>query len=76
MQTCSCQGRIQDSENGGHNFVTCTGEHGNCVQRLQSAWHAKHAKSKPSEIEFEPEGIFKGLLSLLLHDSTLHNNCD
>ena len=72
------QGRIQDLEKGGHNYVG----HGNCVRSTQSGMGSmpnlrgskgmppqEILKIKPSEIE--SEGIFNRLLSLLLQDSTL-----
>ena len=67
---------------GGYNYIM----HGNCGQSTQSGMQSmpnlgglgacpppeNFGKIKPSEIE--SEGIFNGLLSLLLQDSTLHSN--
>ena len=63
----------------------CYYEHGNCVQSTQSGMQSMPnlgGSGGPPEnfeklnppAEIESEGIFNGLLSILLQDCTLHNN--
>ena len=78
------QGQIQDSQKGEGAQIQYN-EHDNCVLSTYSGMQSmpnlggfgvmppkKFRKIKPSEIE--SEGIFNGLLSLPLQDSTLQNN--
>ena len=81
------QGWIQDSEKGGYNFLTVSMVIV-CELSTQSGMHVKHTKSRgvwghappenfeklnPLRLNLKSEGIFNGLLSLLLQDSILHN---
>ena len=75
------QGRIQNSQKGGHKYV-CS-EHDNCVRSTRSGVQSmpnfggsegmppqKILKIRPSEIE--SEGTFNGLLLLLLFQDSMH----